>query len=71
MGGRKNIDVDHAIHNLVMDGFGDSLDGEDRFDALVGLYGMINLILGDHPIGEPTLPQIIRIEGWIFGQELF
>ncbi|OGO13459.1 MAG: hypothetical protein A2029_00915 [Chloroflexi bacterium RBG_19FT_COMBO_47_9] len=50
-------------------GFGDFPDGEDRFDALVGLYGMINVVLGNHPSGEPVPPHIYKIEGWIFGQE--
>lgn len=68
-GGDHNLDLDDLIMDLIMDGFGNGLDGEDRFDALVGLYGMINVILGKHPLWEPSFPQISKIEGWIFGQE--
>jgi hypothetical protein len=50
-------------------GSGNRPDGEDRSDAFIGLYGMINVILGNHPAGEPFLPHISKVEGWIFGQE--
>ncbi len=63
------IDMDSPIQELLWDGFGDAPDGEDKFDALIGLYGMINIVLGLHPTGEPLLPHISNIEGWIFGQE--
>jgi hypothetical protein len=63
-----NFDLDDSIVNSVINGFGDNLDGEDRFDALVGLYGMINVVLGFHPAWEPNLPHISKIEGWIFGE---
>ena len=64
-----NLELDPVIIGLIMDGFGNDLSGEDRFDALVGLYGMINIILGSHTTGEPVSPQITKLEGWIFGQE--
>lgn len=50
-------------------GFGNRPEGEDQFDALVGLYGMINVVLGGHPLWEPHIPVISQVEGWIFGQE--
>ncbi len=50
------------------DGFGASADGEDRFDAVVGLFGMINVILGNRLPGEPEDEAIRVIEGWILGQ---
>jgi hypothetical protein len=62
------IDLEHSIKQMLVDGFGDDPSGEDRFDAFVGLYGMINVIEGNHPAEEPKLPHISRVEGWIFGQ---
>jgi len=50
------------------DGFGKRPDGEDRFDATVGLLGMLGVVLGRHPAGEPEDAEIRRIEGWILGQ---
>jgi hypothetical protein len=64
-----NLDLDEAIVELINNGFGMGPNGEDQFDALVGLYGMINVILGRHASGEPLPPQLSKIEGWIFGQE--
>jgi hypothetical protein len=64
-----NLDLDDSIRSLIMDGFGDDFEGEDRFDALVSVYGMINVVLGYHPVEEPYLPEISKIKGWIFGQE--
>ena len=47
------------------DGFGLSLDGEDRFDAVVGLFGMLNVVLGRRSCAEPPG---LKVGGWIFGQ---
>ncbi len=66
---RHHLDLNPSICEELRDGFGDAIDGEDRFDAIVGLYGMINVVQGFHPSGEPLLPHISTIEGWIFGQE--
>lgn len=53
------------------DGFGDGADGEDRFDAFAGLVGMLNIVLGQRQPGPPSTvgPEVIAVEGWIFGQE--
>lgn len=50
------------------DGFGETADGEDRFDAVVGLMGMLNVMLGHRPAGEPADERVRRVEGWILGQ---
>jgi SAM-dependent methyltransferase len=52
----------------IRDGFGDRRDGEDPFDAAVGLFGMLGVVLGNRPTGEPDLPSVKRVEGWMFGQ---
>jgi hypothetical protein len=52
----------------IRDGFGASPNGEDRFDAVVGLFGMINVVLGRRPAGELENEAIRKIEGWILGQ---
>ena len=48
-------------------GFGAGADGEDRFDAFVGLCGMLNVVLGRRPPGEPDDPTIRAVEGWMLG----
>lgn len=50
------------------DGFGERAQGEDAFDALVGLMGMLDVIAGRRDEGLPGAAAIQRWEGWIFGQ---
>jgi hypothetical protein len=54
---------------MILDGFGPSPEGEDPFDATVGLMGMLKAILADKTAMEPDDRVIRKIEGWIFGQE--
>lgn len=53
----------------VRDGFSAQSSGEDRFDAFVGLLGMLDVVEGRRPEGCPSTPEIRRWEGWIFGQQ--
>jgi hypothetical protein len=64
----NRLELVDSLSAAIIDGFGDRPDAEDRFDAVVGLYGMINVILGNRPFQEPVLRNIRNIEGWIFGQ---
>jgi hypothetical protein len=50
-------------------GFGSAPGADDRFDAVVGLFGLINVASGARPSGEPNDPVVRRIEGWILGQD--
>jgi hypothetical protein len=36
---------------------------------VVGLFGLINVVRGARPSGEPEDPVVRRIEGWILGQD--
>jgi hypothetical protein len=59
---------DEPLTEHILDGFGPSASGEDPFDAVVGLFGMIDTL---HRAAEPKLPDdpVIRsVEGWMFGQ---
>jgi hypothetical protein len=62
------VDLDPALREQIEDGFGDDPRGDDRFDAVIGLFGMLNVVLGRRPSGEPDDPLVRRIEGWILGQ---
>jgi hypothetical protein len=64
------FELDDSLKNAIANGFGSNPGGEDRFDAVIGLYGMINIILGHRPVYEPGLPMVRSIEGWIFGQAI-
>jgi hypothetical protein len=62
------IELDPRLETAIHDGFGPVSDGEDPFDATVGLLGMLNVVLGHRPTSEPGDPAISRVEGWILGQ---
>ena len=57
-----------ALTADIRDGFGGGANGEDRFDATVGLFGMLNVALGLRPPGDPAERVLCRVEGWILGQ---
>jgi hypothetical protein len=64
----NNLELPESIITLIQQGFGNRSIGEDQFDALVGLYGMINIVLGHHTAWEPQISRLRNVEGWIFGQ---
>jgi hypothetical protein len=64
----NGVELDARLADELGSGFGPNENGEDRFDATVGLAGMLNVILGRQPSGEPDEEQICRLEGWILGQ---
>jgi hypothetical protein len=66
--GRHAINCDPALFTAIADGFGHGPDGEDRFDVVIGLFGMIELIGGHLPPGAPADPEILAIEGWFLGR---
>jgi hypothetical protein len=55
------------LGTTLQDGFGSAPAGEDAFDAVVGLFGMLNLVLGLRPLEEPA-GWLRKIEDWILGQ---
>jgi hypothetical protein len=61
----NNVFPAPALVSLLEDGFGHRADGEDAFDAVVGLFGMIQVVDGRRP--EGSLHEG-KWEGWILGQ---
>ena len=61
------VAMSDELETALRDGFGAAADGEDRFDAAVGLLGMLNVIFGRRPSGEPDDERVRRLEGWILG----
>lgn len=57
-----------ACRNQIEGGFSSDRAGEDRFDALLGLLGMIEVADHRRPEGCPDDEAILRWEGWILGQ---
>lgn len=63
-----SIEFDQELQNAIDDGFGAASNGEDAFDAAVGLFEMLDVILGNRAEGNPDDEGVTKREGWIFGQ---
>ena len=59
---------DAALAEMIQTGFGTDAAGEDRFDSLIGLLGLIGVIDGKRPDFIPEDPMIRSWEGWVLGQ---
>ncbi len=44
-------------------------EGDDAFDAMVGVLAMLAVVVGGRPEGAPDDPGVRRMEGWILGRE--
>lgn len=66
---RREIDATPALAEAIEQGFGHEVDGGDRLDAVVGLLGMLDVVLGGRPPDAPSDERIRRVEGWILGRE--
>jgi hypothetical protein len=50
-------------------GFSDGPAGEDEFDCVIGVLGMISVVTGATPAGLPADDRaVVTIEGWILGR---
>lgn len=63
-----NVTPDSALAEMIQLGFGSDAAGEDRFDSLIGLLGLIGVIDGRRPDFIPADPMIRAWEGWVLGQ---
>jgi hypothetical protein len=59
---------DPALQRTICDGFGADAAGEDRFDCILGLLCVLNVLAGNRPDTAPNDPWIRRWEGWVLGQ---
>ena len=64
----NRVDIEPALVTSIDDGFGSKPDGEDQFDAVVGLFGMLNVLLGKRTHVPPDDDTTRFVEGWIFGR---
>lgn len=64
---RRGHVLDDGLVNEITEGFGDGASGEDRFDGVVGLLGMLEVVQGCRPDGAPMESAVQNVEGWILG----
>ncbi len=65
---QAGVGMPPALSDMIRDGFGAGPEGEDLFDAVIGLFGMLNVVLGRQPPGEVQDVRLRTVEGWILGQ---
>ena len=64
----RGVAISDDLARQLRDGFGSAAEGEDPFDATVGVLGMLEVALGRR-YDMPALDDNTRlVEGWIFGQ---
>ena len=61
------VTLDPKLKRAIEAGFPDGED--DAFDATVGLFGMLEVLLNKRQSGEPDEESVRNLEGWILGQE--
>lgn len=60
--------MDDGFRAAVLDGFGADAAGEDRFDSVLGVLAVVNVLDGNRPDTAPADVWIQRWEGWVLGQ---
>ena len=63
-----SVEPDHAMRLALRAGFGADPAGEDRFDSVLGLLCVLNVLAGHRPDNAPDDPWLRRWEGWVLGQ---
>jgi hypothetical protein len=59
---------DDSMRGAILDGFGMDASGEDRFDSVLGVLCVLNVLAGNRPDKAPADPWIQCWEGWVLGQ---
>ena len=63
----NKIELTVRMIDALTNGFGAKKEGEDPFDAALGLFGMIEVVDGRRD-AAPAAPEAPEWEGWILGQ---
>jgi hypothetical protein len=64
--GKANVKLDPDLMQTIEQGFP---DGDDAFDATVGLFGILEVLLRRRTAGDPDEGSVRKLEGWILGQQ--
>ncbi len=65
---RLDIQPGPTMEAAMASGFGADAAGEDRFDSVIGLFGLLDVLRGTRSDAAPDDPWIRTWEGWILGQ---
>ncbi len=62
----QHLEISQELAAQIEIGF--STGSDDAFDAVIGLFGMLDVLLGRRPEGKHPDPAQNGVEGWILGQ---
>lgn len=62
------VTPDTALSTLLDSGFGADAAGEDRFDCVLGVLCVLQVLAGRRTDAAPADPWVQRWEGWVLGQ---
>lgn len=65
---KRPVRLAPSLSALIGDGFGSRQGAEDPFDAMLGLFSMLEVVLGHRAAGAPESAAVRNVEGWILGQ---
>ena len=65
---RLGVVPEPALIDALTDGLGRDPAGEDRFDCILGVLCVINVLEGHRPDNTPDDPWLTTWEGWVLGQ---
>jgi hypothetical protein len=65
---RLDVAPEAALGAAVAGGFGADAAGEDRFDCVLGVLCVLNVLAGHRTDTAPDDPWILQWEGWVLGQ---
>lgn len=63
----RQVNLSKALRAAIEQGFAANANGEDQFDALIGLCGMLEVVAFERPEGAPRSGPERAWEGWILG----
>lgn len=65
----NGVTLQAELAAAIKDGFGETVKGEDIFDAFIGLLGMIEAVCDPARCVAPPDPAVRDIEGWTLGTD--
>lgn len=63
----NSIEIHPKLKSQLQGGFGSGDNGDDLFDAVVGIFGMLQFFIRKVHLPEPSNTIQTQIEGWILG----
>ena len=64
---RRAVALSRELERLLREGFGAGAEGEDLFDSVLGLFGMLEVATAHRSEGVPDDAAVREVEGWILG----